>query len=400
MEISLKAIDLFAGAGGLSCGFSQGNFDIPFAIEHDLWASETYIENHPNTKLITRNICEVADTELIPYRGVDVVMGGPPCQGFSISASSRRRQDDPRNFLYLEFIRVVSVVHPQVVLIENVKEITRFKLPDGRLLCDDIKDRLAELGYAAEIVTLNASSFGVPQARVRAFILGSKDVRRLNDAVNNLRIMNEVGNGLLSESSNLPISLWDAISDLPSVEPWKVSEDAILGYASQPRNPFQASLRKDSTAVFNHVPMRHTPRMIERFRHQIEDSSRQFSALPEELTPRARGNSTISSGKTYDQNHRRLDPTKPSPTITASFYSSFIHPFQPRNLTVREAARLQGFPDTFVFRGKRTTLSKKLLTRKGEFGDLSLDQFNQVGNSVPPILAKKIAEQIRNMVSK
>ena len=400
MRNALRVIDLFAGAGGMSCGFAQAGFEVPFAVEHDLWASETFAQNHPRTKLVTNNICEMKDSEFIPYRGADVVMGGPPCQGFSISASSRRRPDDPRNLLYLEFIRVVSIVLPKVVLIENVREITRFRLPDGRLLCDDIKDRLATLGYASAILTLNATWFGVPQARVRAFVLACRDQESLDRAVTNLSAMNQANLDLFSEGRGLPISLWDAISDLPEVSPWTVAEDTPQTYASNPKNQYQKALRGRSAAVINHVPMRHTPRMVERFRHLIENSELHLSALPEDLTPRARGNPEISSGKTYDQNHRRLEPYKPSPTITASFYSSFIHPFQPRNLTVREAARIQGFPDSFVFKGKRTTLSKKLLTRKGEFGDLYLDQFNQVGNSVPPILAKNLAEEIRKMIDK
>ncbi len=400
MRKSFSAIDLFAGAGGMSCGFTQAGFEVPFAVERDLWASETFAQNHPKTKLVTSDICEMEDSEFIPYRGADVVMGGPPCQGFSISASSRRRKDDPRNLLYLQFIRVVSLVLPKVVLIENVREITRFRLPNGKLLCDDIKDRLAILGYASDILTLNATWFGVPQARVRAFVLACRDQESLRRTVNNLLAMNQANLDLFSKGRGHQISLWEAISDLPEVSPWKVSEDESLIYASDPKNQYQKLLRGRSSVVVNHVPMRHTPRMVERFRHLIENSDLHLSSLPDDLTPRARGNPEISSGKTYDQNHRRLDPSKPSPTITASFYSSFIHPFQPRNLTVREAARLQGFPDTFVFKGKRTTLSKKLLTRKGEFGDLYLDQFNQVGNSVPPILAKNLAEQIKKMIDK
>ena len=143
--------------------------------------------------------------------------------------------------------------------------------------------------------------------------------------------------------------------------------------------------------------MRHTPRMIERFKHLIENESN--SSLPRELSPRLRGNVEVVSEKKYDQNHRILDPLKPSPTITASFYSSFIHPYQPRNLTVREAARLQSFPDTFIFKGKRTTLSKKLLAKKGIIEDLHLDQFNQVGNSVPPLLAQYLAKTIKSILT-
>lgn len=395
--MKLQAIDLFAGAGGLSSGFMQAGFAIPFAIEHDLWASETYRHNHPVTTLLTQDIREISDTVLTEYQGADVVMGGPPCQGFSISASNRRKTDDPRNFLYLEFIRVVSIIKPKVVLIENVREIQRFKLADGRLLCNDIKERLAALGYMSEILTLNASDFGVPQARIRTFIFATRDADQLREAVNNLLAGQSVREGQFSGAPSFH-SLWNAISDLPAVEPWKVSEDAVLPYACEPQNSYQKTLRGNSPNAYNHVPMRHTPRMIERFRHSIEGAECPLLSLPEDLSPRARGNPEIPSGISYDQNHRRLDPNKLSPTITASFYSSFIHPYQPRNLTVREAARLQSFPDSYIFKGKRTTLSKKLLARKGEFGDLHLDQFNQVGNSVPPLLAKILARQIERIV--
>lgn len=391
-----QAIDLFAGAGGLSCGFAQIGIDIPFALERDSWAAETYTQNHPKTDLAVGDICKLADDVFLKYRGVDIVMGGPPCQGFSISASNRRKLDDTRNLLYLDFLRAVSIVRPKVALIENVKEISRFRLSDGRLLCEDIKQRFAMLGYESEVMTLNASYFGVPQARLRTFILASREHGRAKEASRELLSLRSRNDDANIQKTN--ISLWDAISDLPLVEPRVVPEDAVQHYASEPMNLYQSELRMGSTKVYNHVPMRHTPRLVERFRHLIENPDQSSSSLPEELAPRMRGNPDISSGKNYDQNHRRLDPSKPSPTITASFYSSFIHPFQPRNLTVREAARLQSFPDTFIFRGKRTTLSKKLLSRKGIVEDLHLDQFNQVGNAVPPILARALAERIIMMV--
>lgn len=398
LNMSLTVVDLFAGAGGLSCGFVKAGFDVSLAVEQDLWASETYLLNHQDTKLLVQDIRSVEDSQLLAFKGADVVIGGPPCQGFSISASHRRNPDDPRNFLYLEFLRVVGLIKPRAVLMENVREITRFKLPDGRSLCGDIQERLTALGYHSEILILNAAAFGVPQARIRTFILAVPSANELRRASHELLVQStsvvDIG------EPGRVISLWDAISDLPPVEPHKVPEDAVLEYARCEPNAYQSTLRTGSAGVYNHVPMRHTPRMIERFRHLIENCDQGCTALPNHLTPRARSNPEIASGKTYDQNHRRLEPSKPSPTITASFYSSFIHPFQARNLTVREAARLQSFPDSYIFRGKRTTLSKKLLARKGVFGDLYLDQFNQVGNSVPPLLATQLAKIIKGVITK
>ena len=124
--MSYKVIDLFAGAGGLSVGFTQAGFDISLAVEQDLWATDTYSHNHPNSNLIISDIRKIPDSTFRKYNDVDVVIGGPPCQGFSISASNRRRIDDPRNLLYMQFLRVVEIVNPKMVLIENVKEIRKF----------------------------------------------------------------------------------------------------------------------------------------------------------------------------------------------------------------------------------------------------------------------------------
>ena len=388
-----RAIDLFAGAGGMSKGFIDAGFEIPMAVELDLWASDTYKINHPNTNLLMKDMREVSDSFFRQYKDIDLIIGGPPCQGFSISASNRRKINDPRNLLYLEFIRAVSIIKPRAVLIENVREIQRFRLPDGRLLCDDIKERLNALGYESEMLILNSNNFGVPQVRQRAFIFGFRNGTNFHKELSSL------GDGSVNEKmANDTVSLWGAISDLPTVRPGELNEDASQPYKKMPKNKYQELMRGKSLSIENHIPMRHTPRMIERFTYLLENDC--SLGMSDSLSPRLRGDVNKISEKIYDQNHRRLDPSKPSPTITASFYSSFIHPFQPRNLTVREAARLQSFPDTFVFKGKRTTLSKKLLAKKGIFEDLHLDQFNQVGNSVPPLLAKALARKIKAILSK
>ena len=172
--MSYTAVDLFAGAGGLSCGFANAGINILAAVEKDLWAGETYSENHKGTRLFNLDIFEVPESSLIKFKDVDIVMGGPPCQGFSISASNRRNPSDPRNLLYIEFLRLAGVLNPKVILIENVKEITKFKLQDGSLLCKDIHSRLSSMGYFSEDFILNASDYGIPQTRIRAFIVGLK----------------------------------------------------------------------------------------------------------------------------------------------------------------------------------------------------------------------------------
>ena len=143
--------------------------------------------------------------------------------------------------------------------------------------------------------------------------------------------------------------------------------------------------------------MQHTDRTIEKFKLLLSGYE---GTLPEELRPRVRSHTDLISEATYSQKDRVIDGNKVSPTITASFYSSFVHPNQPRNITVREAARIQTFPDSFIFLGKKTTLSKKLLAKKGIVEELHLDQFNQVGNAVPPLMAQHLAEICIELLTK
>lgn len=394
----LKAIDLFAGAGGLSQGFISAGWNVSVAIEKDLWAAETLAKNHLSTKVIKKNISEISDDELKEQGSFDLVMGGPPCQGFSISASNRRRQDDPRNSLYLEMIRAAKVFNPRVVLIENVPEIKKFVLPSGRLLMDDIKDRLRELGYSSWCFEANSSWFGVPQSRKRAFVFSFKSPEQLSKFKSKLTKYVPFENpSLFTHQRAQYLSLWEAISDLPEVKPREFTENSTQNYLTAPNNSFQQKMRSNNVVLKNHVPMNHTLRMVERFKF-IQNTNDQAWDETIEHAPRRRSKSSERSEKKFHQNHRKLDPNNPAPTITASFYSSFIHPRQPRNLTVREAARLQTFPDSFIFYGKRTTLSKKLLQKKGIFEDLHLDQFNQVGNAVPPLQASIFAQLIQGVI--
>lgn len=375
-----KAIDLFAGAGGLSLGFESKGFEISLAIEKDTWAKDTYNLNHKYKNCIETDITTLSDAFFLDFKGkVNVVMGGPPCQGFSIAASNRRKKDDSRNFLYKEFLRVVTLVQPEIVLIENVKEFTKYYLPEGGLLIDDVTSTLQKMDYLCSYSVVDIKDYGIPQDRKRTFLLAIKKGLR-----SEISIMN-----LLEPYKEKPVSLGEAIGDLPIVAPRQFNEGDVMEYTSEPQNDFQKTLRGDCNKVYNHIPMQHTPRTIEKFKFIMQNSVNE--ELPEELKPRVRGNMNAISNAVYCQNSRVMDSTKISPTITASFYSSFIHPNQPRNLTVREAARIQTFPDWFVFTGKKTTLSKKLLAKKGIVEDLHLDQFNQVGNAVPPKMAGHFA---------
>ena len=171
----LTGIDLFAGAGGLSYGFEKAGFDICLAVEKDTWACDTYKLNHKNKNIMEGDITQLPDDFFAVYNGkIDVIMGGPPCQGFSIAASNRRKADDARNTLYRQFLRVVGIVNPKIVLIENVKEIEKFKLPDGTRIVDDIKQFLADLGYTFDCAVIDCRKYGIPQDRRRFFFLAIK----------------------------------------------------------------------------------------------------------------------------------------------------------------------------------------------------------------------------------
>ena len=195
---------------------------------------------------------------------------------------------------------------------------------------------------------------------------------------------------MLKAYNSKACNLGEAISDLPVVMPYQFKEGDVMPYTQEPQNDFQHLMRDGAVIVSNHIPMQHTPKTVEKFRFLLNNGNK--DELPDNLRSVVRGDTTRISNSKFSQNHRVMDAYKIAPTITASFYSSFIHPNQPRNLTVREAARIQTFPDTFIFYGKRTTLSKKLLSRKGIVEDLHLDQFNQVGNAVPPMMASIMAD--------
>ncbi len=376
-----KVMDLFSGAGGLSYGFELAGCDIQLAIEKDAWAVDTYKINHINQNIVEADITELSDDYFLPYKGkIDIVMGGPPCQGFSIAASNRRKTDDIRNILYKHFLRIVSVIAPKIVLIENVKEIVGYKLPDGTKIVKDIENFFMEKGYVFDYKVLNCRNYGIPQDRKRFFFLAvSKEceVERL------------VLDTLMERFVVPEITFNDAVSDLPVVKARQFAEGTVLSYDKEPSNIYQYNLRKKCKLLYNHIPMRHTDKTVQKFEFLLAKNG---EYLPDELKSRVRSHTDIVSNAAYSQNHRIIDADKVSPTITASFYSSFIHPSQPRNITVREAARIQTFPDSFVFMGKKTTLSKKLLAKKGILEELHLDQFNQVGNAVPPLMAQHLAE--------
>jgi len=341
-KIKYNILDTFAGAGGFSLGFAlSGHYNIIGAIEQDEWAAETFSCNHPCTKVIVRDIKEVSDDELVENFGnkIDVLLGGPPCQGFSQANKNAGDPKDPRNSLFMEFLRVAKVLSPQVVIMENVPNIVKAITQKGEYVIGLVMRELQELGYNVEYRILNATDYGVPQIRRRMVLIGSK---KKFDEYYPLPTysVDETEAELFDTVKKCP-TLWDAISDLPDIEACE-GED-VMEYTKDAETDLERYLRGNSTMVHNHVAMKHSKRMVERFKAIGWGES--SADVPENSLPHKRNGNGELSQKAYDQNNRRMFPFKPCHTIAASFYANFLHPYKNRNFTPREGARIQTFPD-------------------------------------------------------
>lgn len=395
----LKILDIFAGAGGFSLGFSLArNFEVIGAIEIDKWASETFEVNHPKAKVLQGDIQQYSEKHLLDYfadSAPDIILGGPPCQGFSICTKNAGDPKDPRNSLFTEFIRLGKIFHPQIMIMENVPNLVKAKTHKKELVIDIILKELERLGYYVYYEILSATDYSIPQIRKRLFVIASQEELENPFPQPTHTIDNATGSLFDGYLQKCP-TLWEAISDLPELESGEGAE--ILEYSTSPQHEYQHQMREGSEKVFNHKAMNHTKRMIERFKSMSWGES--VSDVPDHLKPLQRNGNGEISGKVYDQNNRRMHPDKPCHTIAASFYANFVHPFKHRNFTPREGARIQSFPDYYVFKGKPTVVSHKLLQREERFDEKYLCQYNQIGNAVPPLLAKALAENLFKQINK
>lgn len=382
--------DLFAGAGGFSLGFEAAGCRIKTAIEIDAWACDTLRENHRGTEVVQRDLTQLTDAELKELcGGSNVIVGGPPCQGFSVANMKAGDPKDPRNSLFREFMRAVDLAKPDVVIMENVPGLLKRKAQCNRAVIDIIASELAALGYDVTWEVLEAQSYGVPQLRPRLFIVGvTRGKWAFPAATHGARTQQA---NLFSDKPDLIpyVSTWDAISDLPLVEARQGAEE--VKHQLEALNDYQRLMRAGGNETFNHTAMKHSARLVERFSHIKWGQS--GADAPDEHRQRKRGDYSTVSGKAYSQNNRRMHPDRPCHTIPASFYANFIHPFRHRNFTPREGARLQSFPDWYRFKGKPTVVSTRLLSREERTDELHLCQYNQIGNAVPPLLAFNLARQ-------
>ena len=343
-----KVIDLFAGVGGLSLGFEQKGFDIVLANEYDASIAEAYMVNHKKTKMIVGDITTLdLEKTFGPYKGeVSVVIGGPPCQGFS-QKGQRKTIHDERNFLFKYYVKVVNLVKPTYFVMENVPNLLT---AENGFFRKEIEDLFYFMGYSLNSGVLNASDYGVPQNRRRAVIIGKLD-----------------GNAPpLPTPLDKTVTIWDAISDLAYLNSGEGEEEQ--NYKNAPQSEYQKKLREGSSVLYNHVATNHSPLALERLSMIPPNAGREV--LPEEHLTKS----------IYSGTWTRMRKDEISVTITTRFDTpssgKFTHPYLNRAITVREAARLQSFPDTFRFVGNKGS------------------QMKQVGNAVPPLLAASIADVI------
>lgn len=396
------AVDLFAGAGGFGLGLQFAGFNVPLSLEIDSWACETLRLNHPRMMVVEADIRDFQSDSAIrqacPF-APQVIVGGPPCQGFSVAGPARKDPSDPRNSLFVNFARWVECLQPAVFVMENVKGLLSRRNSAGDLVIEIIRRTFADIGYSiADYWILNAAEFGVPQIRERVFIVGTITDAPIVRPMSTHSVRNsETAEPFLpgTEWRRSAPTVWDAISDLPELAAGEGDEQQP--YTSEPRTEFQRWARQSSPSLLNHVAMSHSRRLVERFK--VIKWGESAADVPLEHGARRRNSNGAILERSYDQNNRRLHPNKPSHTIAASFYANFLHPFQHRNLTAREGARIQSFPDRYRFCGKKTVVSHKLLQREKRFDEKYLCQYNQIGNAVPPLLAQVVGKSVAEAIA-
>lgn len=365
-----NSIDLFSGCGGMSLGFQMAGIHSILASDIDENCEKTFKRNFPETIFLCKDICQIDKDEidtLIGNNRPDIIIGGPPCQGFSLANKNRNKiKNDPRNELFNHFVKFIDWYSPTAFVMENVKGI--LSMQKGRVIKKIINSfAFAGAGYNIAYQVLKASDYGVPQQRERVIIIGIKK---------DLNILPSFP----EPCTTPPVTVDMAISDLPQIAAGEGLD--CMAYATPPQNEYQLIMRKCSQYVYNHISMKHTQRLIERF-HAIKPGQSLVDVWDTHGAVK-RGNPAEKSTIKFGQNNQRLFGNKPAPTIAASFQSNFIHPHLDRNFTAREGARLQSFPDHFIFEGMRTKMSWE----KG------LSQYQQIGNAVPVLLAYAIAKHL------
>lgn len=373
----MKIFDLFCGTGGFSKGFENlenADFQVVFGIDLLPTSVETFKLNHINAHAISGDIRKVSKREVANITNLrkgelDVLVGGPPCQGFSsIRPFRSSEEDDPRNTLFEEYAAYVNFFRPKFFVLENVVGLATHQ--SGSTI-SQMQECFEKLGYDTEWRIINAAHFGVPQKRERLIMLGAPKGTRLtfpepenyySGATIGYKDKSKI---IIPDTIKcLPkaITAMEAIGDLPPIE----SGESSSIYTKLPETTYQKERRKNSQKLELHSATKHSPKMMEIIKH----SGKNIHCIPKEL---------ITSG--FSSCYSRLDRDEPAVTITVNFVhpasNRCIHPTLNRALTPREGARLQSFDDDFKFFGNRSQITK------------------QIGNAVPPLLGKAIAKKVK-----
>ncbi|WP_436960597.1 DNA cytosine methyltransferase [Staphylococcus xylosus] len=357
-------VDLFSGAGGLSRGFMDSNFKVVLGVDFDDSALKTFSKNHGKAEIMKLDLfnhdnINKIDTFLKKKSiDLDVLVGGPPCQGFSLAG--KREEFDQRNVLYSAMVKTAALLKPKVVVLENVPGmLTLYKGAGAKRVKEDFE----KIGYnVADPQILYAPDFGIPQIRKRVFF-----VMTLNSKISQQFIYPKP---TLLEKNYL--SCEDAINDLPSLEGvTDFSLNNIYEYPHAPKTLYQNFMRKNSDKIYNHTPTKHTEETVNLI-SQISEG-KNYKDLPQEILDKRNFK--------YNEALTRYHSKKPSRTIDTGHRTHFHYKWN-RIPTVRENARLQSFPDDFIFYGNKQ------------------EQYRQVGNAVPPLLGKAIAMKVKELLDK
>jgi len=362
----MRVIDLFAGCGGLSLGFIRSGYEVSKAVEFDASIANTYKMNHPETDVIVNDIKNIDHSGVFKYGDADVIIGGPPCQGFSMAGARIRHGfiDDPRNYLFKHYFNIVKTVKPEVFVMENVKGM--LTMQGGKIFEEIIRsfsdpDMLDGKPYNIHYRIVRAVEFGVPQKRERLIIIGTTvagiDFNDLWD-----KTVKDIKADIPSYFDTVTVR--DAIGNLG-----KVTKDGRIDNPA-PETDYERYLACGLKSLENHTQTNHSSLAVDRMKRI--NNGENYTSLEEQIN-------SVHSGS-----YGRLCWNEQAPTITTRFDTPaggrFIHPTEDRTLSPREAARIQSFPDDFVFYGNKTSICK------------------QIGNAVPPKVSYFLAEFVKKII--
>jgi DNA (cytosine-5)-methyltransferase 1 len=349
------AIDLFSGGGGLTEGLTRAGYEVAVAVDIDDSAAQTYTYNHPRTHFVRADLSEISIRKILrslkmENLRIDLVAGSPPCEGFSQANRTNGGKHHPKNILCFKFIEAINELRPSIFLMENVPSILHI---DRGQFVNELLAKCESMGYAAKYFMLNSVNFGVPQLRERFFLVGWIDGRRAPSL--------SYKNGRTN-----PITVKDAIiGDLPPIS--LLRQIRTYDYVGSPKTEYQKLIRGNSKKVYNHIVLNSHIEIVKRNGHIPRGGN--FKSLPKRYRRTLR--------VTHSNMYKRLNLNKPSPTIVNIAKAMTWHPYQNRVLSVREAARMQSFPDDYLF-----------------FGPVK-SMFEVVADAVPPLMAYAIARSLK-----